>query len=191
MGPPPFEADISLFRNYTWTLNILTGRIHWLTYYVLFLLNQLRGGKGIMFPARKIAVSILSVLFLSLYIAGAAYAQDVMGCVDPQKIMFQHPKFEQIQKQVRDVTNKKQEEAKVAIDKETDDKKKAQIFQNKRTEAANEERKLMEPLFKDINLAIRTVANAKKITVVVDKGAVFFGGTDITDDVIADLKKKK
>lgn len=144
-----------------------------------------------MFPARKITFSVLAVLFLSLYIAGAAYAQDVMGCVDPQRIMFQHPKFEQIQKQVRDVTNKKQEEAKVAIDKETDDKKKAQIFQNKRTEAANEERKLMEPLFKDINLAIRTVANAKKITVVVDKGAVFFGGTDITDDVIAELKKKK
>ena len=113
-----------------------------------------------------------------------------MGCVDPQKIMFQHPKFEQIQKQIRDVTNKKQEEAKAAIEKETDDKKKAQIFQNKRTEAANEERKLMEPIFKDINLAIRTVANAKKITVVVDKGAVFYGGTDITDDVIAELKKK-
>ena len=144
-----------------------------------------------MFPARKITFSVLAVLFLSFYIAGAAYAQDVMGCVDPQRIMFQHPKFEQIQKQVRDVTNKKQEEAKAAIEKETDDKKKGKIFQDKRTEAANEERKLMEPLFKDINLAIRTVANAKKITVVVDKGAVFFGGTDITDDVIADLKKKK
>jgi outer membrane protein len=48
----------------------------------------------------------------------------------------------------------------------------------------------MEPLFKDINLAIRTVANAKKITVVVDKGAVFFGGTDITAEVITELKKK-
>ena len=143
-----------------------------------------------MFPAKKITISFLSVLFLSLFITGAAFAQDVMGCVDTQRIMLQHPKFEQIQKQVRDVTNKKQEEAKAAIEKETDDKKKAQIFQNKRTEAANEERKLMEPLFKDINLAIRTVANTKKITVVVDKGAVFFGGTDITDDVIAQLKKK-
>lgn len=143
-----------------------------------------------MFPSRKITVSLLFVLFLSLYIAGAAFAQDVMGCVDPQRVMFQHPKFEQIQKQVRDVQNKKQEEAKAAIDKESDDKKKAQIFQNKRTEAANDERKLMEPLFKDINLAIRTVANAKKITVVVDKGAVFYGGTDITDSVIAELKKK-
>ena len=143
-----------------------------------------------MFTSRKIAVSVLAVLFLSLYIAGAAFAHDVMGCVDPQKVMFQHPKFEQIQKQISDVTNKKQAEAKTAIDKETDDKKKAKIFQDKRTEAANEERKLMEPLFKDINLAIRTVANAKKITVVVDKGAVFFGGTDITADVITELKKK-
>ena len=143
-----------------------------------------------MFTSRKIAVSVLAVLFLSLYIAGTAFAQDVMGCVDPQKVMFQHPKFEQIQKQISDVTNKKQAEAKTAIDKETDDKKMAKIFQDKRTEVANEERKLMEPLFKDINLAIRTVANAKKITVVVDKGAVFFGGTDITADVITELKKK-
>ena len=143
-----------------------------------------------MFSARKIVISLFAVLFFSLLVSGAAFAQDVMGCVDPQKIMFQHPKFEEVQKQIRDVTNKKQEEAKAAIEKETDDKKKAQIFQNKRTEAANEERKLMEQIFKDINLAIRTVANAKKITVVVDKGAVFYGGTDITDDVIAELKKK-
>ena len=143
-----------------------------------------------MFSARKIVISLFAVLFFSLLVSGAAFAQDVMGCVDPQKIMFQHPKFEEVQKQIRDVTNKKQEEAKAAIEKETDYKKKAQIFQTKRTEAANEERKLMEPIFKDINLAIRTVANAKKITVVVDKGAVFYGGTDITDDVIAELKKK-
>lgn len=143
-----------------------------------------------MFSARKIVISLFAVLFFSLLVSGAAFAQDVMGCVDPQKIMFQHPKFEEVQKQIRDVTNKKQEEAKAAIEKETDDKKKAQIFKTKSTEAANEERKLMEPIFKDINLAIRTVANAKKITVVVDKGAVFYGGTDITDDVIAELKKK-
>ena len=53
-----------------------------------------------------------------------------------------------------------------------------------------EEQKLMDPIFKDINLAIRTVANQKKLTVIVDKEAVFFGGVDITDDVIAELKKK-
>ena len=86
--------------------------------------------------------------------------------------------------------DKKQNEAKAAIDKEPDNNKKAQIFQNKKQEVAVEERKLMEPLFKDIDLAVRAVAAAKKITVVVDKSALFFGGVDITEDVILELKKK-
>lgn len=143
-----------------------------------------------MFSAKKITAVVMVTLFMTFLVAGAALAQESVGCVDPQKIMFQHPKFAQIQKQVKDITTKKQQEAKTAIDKEKDDKMKAKIFQDKRTEAANEERKIMEPLFKDINLAIRTVANAKKITVVVDKSAVFYGGNDITEAVIVELKKK-
>lgn len=143
-----------------------------------------------MFSTKKLAIMMALVAVMSFMVANAALAADVMGCVDPQKIMFQHPKFAQIQQQIKDITDKKQQEAKTAIDKESDDKKKADIFQKKRQEAANEERKLMEPLFRDINLAIRTVATAKKITVIVDKGAVFFGGVDITNDVITELKKK-
>lgn len=144
-----------------------------------------------MFLGKKI-IALVLIAFASTLIAGGAAcaASDKMGCVDPQKIMFQHPKFEQIQKQIKEVTTKKQNEAKAAIDKESDEKKKAEIFQKKRQEAANEERKLMEPLFKDINLAIRTVANAKKLTVIVDKSAVFYGGVDITEDVITELKRK-
>jgi len=48
----------------------------------------------------------------------------------------------------------------------------------------------MEPLFKDIDLAIRTVAKAKGVTIVLDKTQVFFGGADITEDVIQEVKKK-
>ena len=43
---------------------------------------------------------------------------------------------------------------------------------------------------KDIDMAIRTVCKAKAVTVVVDRNAVFFGGLDITDDVVQELKKK-
>ena len=39
-------------------------------------------------------------------------------------------------------------------------------------------------------MAVRTVAKLKSITVVIEKGAVYFGGIDITDDVIQELKKK-
>lgn len=119
----------------------------------------------------------------------AAFAADTVGTIDTQKVMFQHPKFQQVQRQVRDVTDKLQKDAQDAIDKESDNKKKAEIYQTKRQELAQEERKLMEPLFKEINLAMRTVANQKKLTVVMDKGVVFYGGTDITDAVIAELKK--
>jgi len=48
----------------------------------------------------------------------------------------------------------------------------------------------MQPLFKDIDLAIRTVAKAKGLTIVLDKTQVFFGGMDITNDVIQELKKQ-
>ena len=133
---------------------------------------------------------LLASLFLLVALAGAALAEEKVAIIDPQKVMFQHPKFEQTQKQIKTVMEKKQNEAKAAIDKEKDNNKKAQIFQAKRQEAAVEEKKLMDPLFKDIDMAIRTVCKAKAVTVVVDKNAVFFGGLDITDDVVQELKKK-
>lgn len=139
--------------------------------------------------AKKATVGLALALALTAFIAGTAFAAEVIGCIEPQKIMFQHPKFEQVQKQVKDVLDKKQRELKAAIDQEPNEQKKSEIFNKMRQEAANEERKLMEPLFRDINLAIRTVANTKNITVVLDKSAIFYGGINITDDVIRELKK--
>lgn len=134
---------------------------------------------------------LLSVIVLGILTAGiASAAEEKVGGIDPQKVLFQHPKYEQTLKQIQSIADKKQNEAKVAIDKETDNNKKAQIFQTMRREIAEEEQKLMQPLFRDIDLAVRTVANAKSVTVVVDKTALFYGGIDITDDVVQELKKK-
>jgi outer membrane protein len=117
-------------------------------------------------------------------------AEEKVGGVDPQKVLFLHPKYEQTLKQFKEIADNKQREAKDAIDKEADNNKKAEIFQNMRRTVAEEEQKLMQPLFNDIDLAIRSVATAKKVTVVVDKSALFYGGIDITDDVVQELKKK-
>lgn len=141
--------------------------------------------------ARKVGMILAAAVVFGLVSVGAAVAtEEKVGGIDPQKVLFQHPKYEQTLKQVKAIADKKQGEAKTAIDKETDNNKKAQIFQKMRKEIAEEEQKLMQPLFKDIDLAVRTVATAKKITVVVDKTAIFYGGTDITEDVIQELKKK-
>jgi outer membrane protein len=123
-------------------------------------------------------------------LAVGASAADSIAVVDSQKVMLQHPQFAQVQGQIKAAVQKAQDDAKAAIAKETDNNKKAAIFQDKRQEAALAEKKLMEPLLKDIDTAIRTVAKAKGFTVVMDSGAFFMGGTDITEAVIGELKKK-
>jgi outer membrane protein len=133
---------------------------------------------------------ILAAIMLIGVIGGAAFANEKVGVMDPQKVLYLHPKFQQTQNQIKAMMDKKQAEMKAAIDKEKDNNKKAQIFEAKRSEAAQEEKKLMDPIFKDIDTAIRTVCKNKGITVVVDKNSVFFGGIDITDEVIQELKKK-
>jgi outer membrane protein len=138
---------------------------------------------------KMVLLAVLSAFILTM-VAGAALADEKIGVIEPQKVLFQHPKMAQVQKQVQAVVQKKQAEAKTAIDKEQDNKKKAEIYQTKRNEAATEEQKLMAPLFKDIDLAIRSIAKAKGLTIVLDKAQVFMGGLDITDDVIQELKKK-
>lgn len=144
-----------------------------------------------MIAIKKIVGIFLFATVLAVFTAGGAFAQDVIGCIDSNKAMFQHPKMEQVQKQMQDLITKKEQEMRTAIEKEPNDQKKQEIYNTKRREMATEEQKLIQPIYKDIDLAIRTVAQAKKITVVVEKAATFYGGIDITNDVITELKKKK
>ena len=133
-----------------------------------------------------VAIAVLGVLaFGSL-----ASAEEKIGVIDSQKIVFQHPKFEGITKQMQQISKTKETEMKTAVDSEKDQDKKAEIYQAKRRELAQEEQRLMQPLFQEAQMAVRTVAKLKSITVVIEKGAVYFGGIDITDDVIQELKKK-
>jgi outer membrane protein len=138
------------------------------------------------FVGMMLFVVVACVSFASIAMA----AEERVGGIDPQKVLFQHPKYEQTLQQIKNIADRKQNEAKVAIEKESDNNKKAQLFQDMRRAIAEEEQKLMQPLFRDIDLAVRAVASAKKVTVVVDKTALFYGGIDITDDVVQELKKK-
>ncbi len=52
-----------------------------------------------------------------------------------------------------------------------------------------EEAKLMNPILKEINETIAKVAKAKGITIVLNKGLVYYGGIDITNDVVTALKR--
>jgi len=140
---------------------------------------------------RKLVLMFLVAVVCSVAVAGAALADEKIAIIDPQKVLYAHPKFQDTQKQIKAMMDKKQQEAKMAMDAVKTEDEQKRIYMQKRQEAAVEEQKLMEVLFKDIDLAIRTVAQAKGFTLVLDKNQVFFGGTDITNDVIVELSKKK
>jgi outer membrane protein len=137
---------------------------------------------------KMILLSVLSAFILAMA-AGAALAGEKIGVIEPQTVLSQHPKMPQVKKQIQAILQKKQEEAKAAIEKEKDNNKKAEIYQTKQNEAAAEEQKLMAPILKDMDQAIRNVAKAKGLTVVIDVAQALMGGVDITNDVVAELKK--
>lgn len=137
---------------------------------------------------KLILLAVLSVFSLAIA-SGVALAAEKIGVIEPNAVLSQHPKMAQVRKQIQEVLQKKQEEAKAAIAKEKDDKKKAEIYQTKQNEAAVEEQKLMAPILKDMDVAIRSVAKAKGLTLVIDVAQALMGGVDITHDVIAELKK--
>jgi outer membrane protein len=116
--------------------------------------------------------------------AAAAPAGDTIGVIDSQEIISKHPAFEDAAKQLQQTGRQKESEAKAMADKETEPAKKAQAVQTKRMELAKEEQRLMEPIFKECQEAVRVVAKKKNITLVLEKASVYFGGADITEDVI-------
>ena len=62
-------------------------------------------------------------------------------------------------------------------------------MQSLQLEMREEEAKLMNPILKEINETIAKVAKAKGITIVLNKGLVYYGGIDITNDVVTALKR--
>ena len=147
-----------------------------------------------------VLVMIVSVLAVSASASFAASKKSAaassaaigsVGIVDRGEILNNHPKLEQVRQQLANIARQKENEAKAAADKESDNTKKAQAVQGKRMELAQEEQKLMAPIYRDCEQAVREVAVKKKLTLVLDKFVVLIGGEDITQDVIQQLAKSK
>jgi outer membrane protein len=135
----------------------------------------------------------LALFTVILNLSGTAIyaATDKIGFIDTQRILVAHPKYESSQKQVDDFITKKSDEARAAAEKETDPSKRMEIIDTARRESGREELRVMNPITEDINKVIETVAKSKGVTVVMERVYIFFGGIDITEDVIKGVKAIK
>lgn len=139
---------------------------------------------------KKFAI-LIAVVFAIMATSTAVFAaNEKVGFLDEAYVLSQYDKFRQAQEQFEQIGRKKSETAKAAFDKETDDTKKAQIVQNMQLEMREEEAKLLSPVFQELNRIVEKVAKAKGVTIVVNKGLIYYGGVDLTNDVITELKRK-
>lgn len=137
---------------------------------------------------KKIGYIVL-VAMVAMTFSGIAWASDKVGYVDPIRVLASHPKYEASQKTLEKAAQTKAEATKKAVDKEKDSKKKMAIYEAAKRESMLNEQKVMNPIMKDINAAIASVAKKKSVTIVLNKSLVFLGGIDLTDDVVKILKK--
>lgn len=122
------------------------------------------------------------------HVASAAPASNV-GVVNYQMVVQQHPDLAKVQTamQAESEAAKKEFDAKAAS---LGDKEKQEYYMQLQQRLQLKNQELMVPLFSKVDAVIKEVADAKGLSVVVDKGAVIYGGQDITDECVKKVTGK-
>ena len=122
------------------------------------------------------------------HVASAAPASNV-GVVNYQMVVQQHPDLAKVQTamQAELEAAKKEFDAKAAS---LGDKEKQEYYMQLQQRLQLKNQELMVPLFSKVDAVIKEVADAKGLSVVVDKGAVIYGGQDITDECVKKVTGK-
>ena len=122
------------------------------------------------------------------HVASAAPASNV-GVVNYQMLVQQHPDLAKVQTtmQAESEAAKKEFDAKAAS---LGDKEKQEYYMQLQQRLQLKNQELMVPLFSKVDAVIKEVADAKGLSIVVDKGAVIYGGQDITDECVKKVTGK-
>jgi len=119
-------------------------------------------------------------------IASAASSSNV-GVVDYRQIMSQHPNLQSINDQMQQAVSDAQKEFEEKS-ASMGDQEKGEYYMQTQERLQKKQQELFEPVQKSMDDAVKSVAEAKGLSVVLDKSTVVYGGQDITQDVIKKLK---
>ena len=132
-----------------------------------------------------------SVVAIALTQSGAGVASAAssnVGVVDYRQLMTQHPdvnKANELMQQAVDEARKEFEEKSANLGEQ----EKSDYYQQTQRRLQQKQQDLLDPIQKSLDDAIKSVAESKGLSVVLDKGAVVYGGQDITQDVLKKLSK--
>ena len=136
-------------------------------------------------------VFIGSVVALALTQSGgiaSAAGNSAVGVVDREQVLTQHPQSASLDEQMRTAITEVQkdfEEKSAGMN----DQEKQDYYRQCQQRLQQKQAELLDPIVKSVDEAIQKTAEAKGLSVVIDKVAVIYGGQDITQDVIKRLSK--
>lgn len=136
-------------------------------------------------------VFIGSVVALALTQSGgiaSAAGSSVVGVVDREEVLTQHPQSASLDEQMRTAITEVQkdfEEKSAGMS----DQEKQDYYRQCQQRLQQKQAELLDPIVKSVDDAIKQTADAKGLSVVIEKAAVVYGGQDITQDVIKKLGK--
>jgi len=144
--------------------------------------------KQVKFVSLAVAVFfMLGVIGLALSQSGktsaaAANSSSNIGVVNQQMLVSQHPDMAKAQEAMQAEVEqaRKDFETKSAS---MNDKEKQDYYAQIQQRLSVKQQELINPVIDKVEAAIKAVADAKGLTVVMDKGNVVYGGQDITDEV--------
>ena len=144
----------------------------------------------------KIFSGVIALVFV-LSIAGLAVMQmgnpvnaapsSNIGVVDTSKLITpDNQDAQEAQKQLQQIAEDSQKQFEEQSANMTDEQKQ-ELYQKMRDEVSKKQEDIYKGSKDKVDTAISNVANTKGLTLVVDKRAVLYGGTDITDQVAKQL----
>jgi outer membrane protein len=141
---------------------------------------------------KRVFSILLIALGLGATVAPAAIAADLtdIGYLD-QSALANLPAFVSANQQLdayRAQLNGQFENAMRSAHSDADKQRISMQFQQELSDRQNE---LVGPLYQRTQMAIADVASNKKLSIVVDKRIVIYGGTDITNDVISTVRSSQ
>lgn len=137
-----------------------------------------------------LGVAAVAVTQTTTGMAAAAGGSSNIGVVNHQLLVSQHPDMAKAQEAMQAEVDqaRKDFESKAAT---MNDKEKQDYYMQLQQRLSLKQQELVGPVFDKVNAAIKAVADAKGLVVVLDKSQVIYGGQDITDEVMKKIGAAK
>lgn len=132
-------------------------------------------------------VSIAGMALMSMGDTASAAPASNIGVVDQQQVISANPSLSADYQQKMQATAQDMQKDFDEKSRDMTDEEKEKLFADMQQQF-NEKRVAIEKEMQDkVNAAVQSVASKKGLSLVVDKNAVIYGGTDITKDVTTSL----